>query len=130
MCWTADRHVRGFTLLEMMVALALISVVMLGVFRLQGQTLAMARAERFYTLAPLLAQERLSMLLTADAGDLYEASGNFGDAYPGYAWQVRLGSAGPELLESVGDRLRRLEVAVSLNQSEYTYTLVTCHLYD
>ncbi|MCU0593194.1 MAG: prepilin-type N-terminal cleavage/methylation domain-containing protein, partial [Desulfobacterales bacterium] len=49
------RSPQGFTLLEVMVALGIMAIVLVSVYRLHSQTLAMSVESRFYTQAPLLA---------------------------------------------------------------------------
>ena len=72
---------RAFTLLEVMVAMAIMAIVMVSVYRMHSQTLTMNAAARFYTQAPLLAQSKLAQLEAAsseiNAGD----SGDFGDNF-------------------------------------------------
>jgi len=57
------RHLKfslGFTLLEVMVALAVMSIVLVSVYRMHSQSLTMNTAARFYTLAPMLAQGKMA----------------------------------------------------------------------
>ena len=59
----SNRHIAsGFTLLEVMVAMAIMAIVLVSVYRMHSQTLTMNSASRFYTLAPLLAQSKLAQL--------------------------------------------------------------------
>jgi prepilin-type N-terminal cleavage/methylation domain-containing protein len=46
----------GFTLLEVMVAMAIMAIVLVSVYRMHSQTLTMNMAARFYTQAPMVAQ--------------------------------------------------------------------------
>ena len=48
-----SRTLSGFTLLEVMIALAVMSIVLVSVYRMHSQSLTMNTAARFYTLAPL-----------------------------------------------------------------------------
>ena len=50
----------GFTLLEVMVALAVMAIVLVSVYRMHSQSLTMNTAARFYTLAPMLAQGKMA----------------------------------------------------------------------
>ena len=50
----------GFTLLEIMVCLSIISIVLIAIYRMHSQTLLMNQSTQFYTTAPLLAQRRLT----------------------------------------------------------------------
>ena len=50
----------GFTLLEVMVSVAIMSIVLVSVYRLHSQSLTMNTEARFYTQAPMLAQSKLA----------------------------------------------------------------------
>ena len=78
----------GFTLLEVMVAMSIIAIVLLAVYRLHSQTLMMNYSARFYTTAPLLAQQKLSELELSDLDALIDAAGDFGDDHTGYGWEI------------------------------------------
>ena len=50
---------RGFTLLEVMIAMAILSITLVAVFQSQSQSISMAGSSRFLTTASLLAQSRM-----------------------------------------------------------------------
>jgi general secretion pathway protein I len=83
----ADKNV-GFTLLEVMVAMAIISIVLTAVYKMHGQTLIMSETARFYTLAPMLAQSKMAEFDIKPTKDQDNDSGNFGYEYPGYRWEI------------------------------------------
>ena len=80
----------GFTLIEMMVAVSIIAIVLLAVYRLHSQTLLMNLSARFYTVAPLLAQTKLADVELNSVKELAEGSGDFGEGYAGYSWEVKI----------------------------------------
>jgi general secretion pathway protein I len=116
---------RGFTLLEMMVAVSVIAIVLLAVYRLHSQTLLMNLSTRFYTVAPLLAQNKLADIELNSVKELAEGSGDFGEGYTGYSWEVKIVDVESEQLKSTADKLKRIDVKVLFNQGELTYDLRT-----
>jgi general secretion pathway protein I len=119
------RTVFGFTLLEVMVALAIMSIVLVSVYRMHSQSLTMNAAARFYTLAPALAQQKMAELQTQSNGGFPADSGDFGEHYPGYRWQASLADVSSEVLGEVADDLNRIEITVLFNDDQFSYNLRT-----
>ena len=74
----------AFTLLEVMIALAIFFTCMFAILSLMSQTLHNARALQSHEpdVGMLAGQLMQTNSLTAD-----KESGNFGDDYPGYTWE-------------------------------------------
>lgn len=123
-----QRTAAAFTLLETLVAVTIIAIVLLAVYRLQSQTLVMNLSSRFYTNAPLLAQKKLSELELGGSLDLVDPSGGFGEGFPGYSWEAAVDSIDSELLGETAARLRRIDLKVLYNQGELEYTVRTYRL--
>lgn len=119
----------GFTLLEVLVAMSIIAIVLLAVYRLHSQTLMMNYSARFYTTAPLLAQQKLSELELSDSDALIDATGDFGKDHAGYGWEVSVGSIESELIETAAENLKRIDLKITFNQDELMYTLRTYRYY-
>lgn len=113
----------GFTLLEVMVAMAIMAIVLVSVYRLHSQTLSMATANRFYTQAPMLAQSKMAQLEAAFAEMVSGDSGDFGEKFPGYSWSVTTEDVSTEALGEVAGDLKRIDVTVTLNENEYEYSI-------
>ena len=118
----------GFTLLEVMVAMSIMAIVLVSVYRMHSQTLTMNTANRFYTQAPLLAQSKLAQLETGSSEITAGDSGDFGEKFPGYRWNVTVEEVSSETLGEVANDLKRLDLIVSLNNNEYTYNVRTYRL--
>lgn len=86
---------KGFTLLEIMVAVAVIGIAMVTLIGSQSQSISIAEASRFETMAALLAQQQLAVIVAEDFDDLTTDNGDFGDDYPGFLWKTEI----VELLE-------------------------------
>jgi len=115
----------GFTLLEVMVAMAIMAIVLVSVYRMHSQTLTMNAAARFYTQAPMLAQSKLAQL-EGDSSEIVAGdSGDFGDKFPGYTWSLSTDEVSSEALGEIGAALKRIDIKVSFNSDEYVYDVRT-----
>ena len=113
----------GFTLLEVMVALAVMSIVLVSVYRMHSQSLAMNTAARFYTQAPMLAQSKMVEVETLSSSAFPEDSGDFGEQFPGYGWKASITDITSEVLGEVAEDLKRIDITVSLHEDQFVYTL-------
>jgi general secretion pathway protein I len=85
------RHFRmGFTLLEVMIAVTIIAIVLVAVFGSQSQSLTFANDAKFNTTAALLAQKKIAEVETGNSTALSASSGDFGEDFPGYQWELNL----------------------------------------
>lgn len=114
---------RGFTLLEVMVSLSIIAIVLVSIIRLQGQTIIMNETIRFYTIAPLLAQSKMSEISLDPFNLDISSSGNFGDDYPGYTWKSQVEDIDINIEESGEINLKKVDVIVVLNEDEIKFFL-------
>ena len=120
-----SRTLSGFTLLEVMIALAVMSIVLVSVYRMHSQSLSMNTAARFYTLAPLLAQNKMAELETLSSDGFPNDSGDFGEQYPGYSWQTSITDVSSEVLGEVANDLKRIDLTVSYNNNQFSHSLRT-----
>ena len=115
----------GFTLLEVMVALAVMSIVLVSVYRMHSQSLTMNTAARFYTQAPILAQGKMAELEALSSGAFPEDSGDFGEQFPGYSWTASTADVSSEILGEVAEDLKRVDIMVMYNNDQFSYNLRT-----
>jgi general secretion pathway protein I len=120
-----SKKLAGFTLLEVMIALAVMSIVLVSVYRMHSQSLTMNTAARFYTLAPLLAQNKMAELEALSSEGFPDNSGDFGEHYPGYSWQSSVADVSSEVLGEVSNDLKRIDLTVSYNEDQFSYSLRT-----
>jgi general secretion pathway protein I len=122
----AGRSPRGFTLLEVMVALCILAIVLLSVYRLHSQTISMSIESRFYTQAPLLARSALARWEEARKPEMISDQGDFGKEFPGYQWKISVADApSPALGVQFARDMRRIDVQVTLNNGERSYEFRT-----
>ena len=115
----------GFTLLEIMVAISIMAIVLVTVYRMHAQTLSMNYSARFYTTAPLLAQKKMVEIESKGQQDMTDDSGDFGDEFPGYRWQVAVDDVESKALGGVAENLKKIDILVTLNNDEFTYSVRT-----
>jgi len=103
------RRAGGFTLIEVMVALAILSVSLVVLLGLRNRDVQLRAYARDLTRATLLARE---MAATVDADGTPEmgyVEGDFGPDQPGFSWQRQVS---PFMSEFIGDRVREVRVSV------------------
>jgi general secretion pathway protein I len=80
----------GFTLLEVMVAMAILAMALVAVYQMQSQSISLATESRFKTSAALLAQSKMADIETSAVLTNRTDSGDFGPDYPQYSWQLAI----------------------------------------
>ena len=114
----------GFTLLEVMVAMAIIAIALTAVLGSQSQSVSLASEAKFNTTAPLLAQSKIAEIEVAEQDDLAGGSGDFGEDFPGYTWELSMEDIIFEEPENVSDLLKRIDLKVSWSEEKlYQYHL-------
>jgi prepilin-type N-terminal cleavage/methylation domain-containing protein len=120
---------KAFTLLEVVVAIAILAISLACLFGSQSQSLSIATESQFNTTASLLAGLKLAEL---ESGKLEPAdgAGDFGSDFPGYKWQMAVSSAADTLPEifnkpdgAASGRLRRADLTVFWGREQYLYTV-------
>ena len=109
-----------------MVALCILAIVLLSVYRLHSQTISMSIESRFYTQAPLLARSALTRWEEARKPEMISDQGDFGKEFPGYQWKISVADApSPALGAQFARDMQRIDVRVTLNNGEYSYEFRT-----
>jgi general secretion pathway protein I len=116
-------HNRGFSLLEVMIAVALIAIALVTLLGSQSQSVSFANSAKFETMAALLAQSKMSEITIQDADSLSSDSGNFGDDYPGYAWVATVSDVSIEGLDTISDYLKQIDLTVTWGSYNYKISL-------
>jgi general secretion pathway protein I len=120
----------GFTLLEVLISLAIMAVVLVAVFKLHAQSISMNNTARFHTTAPLLVQQKLSVFKTTPLAELASDSGDFGENFPGYTWQLFIEDVESESLGEISERLKKINITITFGKDEYRYRLITYHFFQ
>lgn len=114
---------RGFTLLEVMIAVALIAIALVTLLGSQSQSVFFANSAKFETMAALLAQSKMSEITIQAADSLSSDSGDFGEDYPGYAWEATVSDVSIEGLDAISDYLKQIDLAVTWGALSYNLRL-------
>ena len=116
----------GFTLLEVMIAVAILAITLVTLFGSQSRSLSHATETSFNTRASLLAAAKMAEIeggVTAIA----DAEGDFGADFAGYSWKITVDEAaltGMEALAGLERPLQRVSLEVRWVETKYIYTLV------
>lgn len=116
---------RGFTLLEVMVAMAILAIALTSLLGNQNQSMRAAHESEFAAATSFLAEKKMAELLAAGS-DLLDTSGDFGDYHPTYYWRAELVDADfseSELLQGTESLLKRIDLVVHDEGERRTFTL-------
>lgn len=114
----------GFTLLEVLVAIAILAISLTTIYGSQARSLVLASEAQFRITSSFLAGMKLAELESGTAG-LVNDDGEFGDDYPGYSWKTTVEDAVFQDIKEfsgIETDARKVEVTVS-RQEEYVYSL-------
>lgn len=112
-------NTKGFTLIEVMIAMAILAAVLVVVFQLQSQSISISTDSRFMTTAALLAQSKMAEVEAGSIMDTNTKDGDFGTDFPDYTWHLDIG-------DTQIPKFRRIEITVKNNLfiTRGTYSLV------
>jgi general secretion pathway protein I len=114
----------GFTLLEVMIAMAIIAIALTAVLGSQSQSLSLAGEAKFSTTVSFLAQSKMAEIESEELEDLSGNSGDFGEDFPGYRWNLRIDDVTFDEPEGVSDHLKQIDLTISWEEGDqYEYHL-------
>ncbi len=123
---------QGFTLLEVMVALALIGISLATLLTSQSQGLRLANEAKFNTIAAFLAQRKMAELETVDINDLRSDSGDFSESPSGltdesfseFYWEVEIDGTSIPILEEYADHFKQIDLNIYFGEDRiYEYSI-------
>lgn len=116
---------KGFSLLEVMFALALIGISLATLLASQSQGLSLANEAKFNTTATFLAQAKMAELEMTDINNLASDSGDFDeDLYPEYSWEVEIDKTSLPVLENYADHYKQVDLHIYFGEKRiYQYDL-------
>lgn len=116
--WQSGNRIGGFTLLEVMIAVALIAIALVTLIGAQAQSVAIATGSRFDTMASMLAQWKLTEVHLQDFEQLNDATGNFGEQYPHFSWKLEVEETegGAVAIKGMSGMLKTVDVTILTDQ--------------
>jgi general secretion pathway protein I len=116
----------AFTLLEVMIAIAVMAIALTTLYGSQSRSLSYATEAHFNIVASSLAAAKLAELQSG-ISELVSDSGDFGDEFPGYGWQLEVEDAYFEELDALAGLkeggLQQVDLKVEWSGSPYRYAL-------
>lgn len=116
---------RGFTLLEVMIAIAILAVTLTVLYGSQSQSLSLATEAKFNTTAAFLSGLKLAEL-EGGVTELIADEGDFED-YLGFHWKIEVEDAifdEPEALQDLDDILKQVNLTISWSNSSFSHTII------
>jgi prepilin-type N-terminal cleavage/methylation domain len=116
-CFNKSRKTPGFTLLEVMVAVAVIAIALVTLIGAQARSVAIATGSQFDTVASMLAQWKLTELSLQDFRLLAGGSGDFGMAFPNFSWEAEVNDVAESEsgIKGSGDMLKTIDVTITVD---------------
>jgi general secretion pathway protein I len=114
----------SFTLLEVMVAIAILSIALVAVYGSQSQSISLASEAKLNTSAALLAQAKMAEIEADNAENLTSDSGDFGEDFPDYQWNLTVSDVPSFGEQEALKHLRQIDLTISNSgQEKYAYKL-------
>ncbi len=100
------RNCSGFTLLEVLIALAILSITLIALSRSQSQSISVTGDSRSITTLTLLANAKMAEVESGTSFGNANEKGDFGTDFPEYAWEVKIENSGNPNLKKIGVETR------------------------
>ena len=128
---------KGFTLLEVLIAMAVIGIVFVSVFRMHAGNIRLVQREKFDSIAPLLAAKQLALIET-DIMKYDNMSDEFDKEYKGYQWQCEISDmslsdfddSGSVLDKESMENFKKITLTISGFDKEHSYKVITWRYVD
>lgn len=122
----------GFTLLEVMIAVAVLAIALTSLLGSQSASVGLATETRFHVQAPLLARKQLAELVAG--GELISSEGEVGEEFPGFHWELQAEEVSfeeSEILQKLDTKLWHLTMIIRWEDNPlFTYQLDTYRQQD
>ena len=115
--------IAGFTLLEVMIAVAILSMALVAALGSQSQSVSLATEAKFTTRASSLLLDLAADWEKKEEIEIYSQSGVF-EAFPDYRWQAEVTNPSLESLGDAAKYIKKIVLVVGRNDTDrYQYRL-------
>ncbi len=116
---------KGFTLLEILVSLSIVSIVFVSLFKMQSSSILLAEHGRFNSTAPLLARQAIT-ICERSLEENSTLEGDFGNDFPGYQWRGEVSEYqtfdSTLISETTAKRLKKITIKILHGKDDFTLT--------
>lgn len=119
-CFVGSPYECGFTLLEVMIALAIVGITFVSLLGLRNRDIVLSNYSREIMEATLLARQKMTEIEMTGFPELGEASGGFDETK--FQWREQV--IAPELLPALSNMVREVRVTVSWSDEKEKVDLV------
>lgn len=116
---------KGFTLLEVMIAVSILSIALVALFGSQSRSLSLATEAHFNNIATMLASYKLAEI-QSQLVPLESSEGDFDDDFSNYSWEIEVSDASLDsfaALDNIQNPIQQVLLTVSWKGTNYSYTL-------
>ncbi len=126
---TVTKNKAGFTLMEVMVAMAVLAIVLATLFKLQSSTIGLSEAAHFKGIAPVLARQQLSAL-EQNGFDPEELPREFEGRHAGYTWSCDIQKGDSADWEEIlskkeAEELKKIQITIFSPNQTRSFSFVT-----
>ncbi len=122
----------GFTLLEVMIAVVILAIGLTTLFGSQSQSVSLAGLAKFNTIAPQLAQLKLSELKIQEE-EITTDNGDFEDGFEDYSWAVEVDEPSlgdSDILSEIAENLQKVTLTISYAENSHQFIIESYFLVE
>lgn len=117
---------RGFTLLEVMICVAILAFITISLFSVQSGSISLVNKNKFVQQGPALAQKVLA-IISPDLKDLDQTQGDFAPDYPEITWTCQVTEVNFEDLDFNADDtmagLKKIDIRIKDASGSNTFEM-------
>ncbi|MBU2479461.1 MAG: type II secretion system GspH family protein [Proteobacteria bacterium] len=119
---------RGFTLLEVMLCVAILAFITISLFSVQSGSISLVNKNKFVQQGPAFAEKALA-IISADLKDPDQTQGDFAPDYPEITWTCQVTEVNFEDLDFTADDtmagLKKIDIRIKDASGSNTFEMTT-----